>query len=51
MVMAVFEMRNHTAAMQQGVYMMEALFPGNVRMVPLIRIVCVDVWALAGGLY
>ena len=44
--MAVVKMKNHTAVMHQGVYILEVLFPREVRMVPPIEIICVAIWGI-----
>ena len=46
MVVAVFETRNHTVTVQQGYIWWRLWFPGEFRMVPLIRVICAVVWGI-----
>ena len=46
MVVDVVEMKNHTAVVHQGYICWRLWFPREVRMVPLIGIICVVVWGI-----
>ena len=44
--MVVVEMRSHMVFEQQGAHMVEAWLPGEVRMVPPVRVIGVSIWGI-----
>ena len=46
MMMAVVEMRNQTVVWHQGAHRQGIRFPGEVRVILAIGIVCITVWGI-----